>query len=261
MAALVLLPASLLRRLPWQADKSKGPARSPQAARDRPAASCYAQCSMVGLARRRPEPFVGAAGILFVVLYVVPAIIWGGVRPDDPAAAVTNALTAHRSAAIAAAYLLLAASVMLLVFAAGVSRSPADGSLSELLSRTAFGAGAISAALLAAANGLLGALGGYIIVGSSPEIVRALNGSWDAFTTVSGLFLGVFALTLSLREVETRYLSRWLRWLGVVAGAVLIIGSGSLATPFHGVGPLWVLGVFGTLGWIALSSIWMLWRA
>lgn len=216
---------------------------------------------MRALARRRPEPFVGAAGILFVVLYVVPAIIWGGVRPDDPAATVTNALTAHRSAAIVAAYLLLAASVMLLAFAAGMSRSPADGSWSELLSRTAFGAGAISAALLAAANGLLGALGGYIIVGSSPETVRALNGLWDGLTTVSGLFLGVFALTLSLRELERRYLARWIGWLGILAGVVLIIGSGSLATPFHGVGPFWILGVFGTLGWIALSGIWMLRRA
>lgn len=216
---------------------------------------------MRGLVHRRPEPFVGAAGILFVVLYVVPTIIWGGVRPDDPAATVTNALTAHRSAAIVSAYVLLAASVMLLAFAAGMTRSPADDSLSELLSRMAFGAAAISAALLAAANGLLGALGGYIIVGSSPETVRALNGLWDALTTVSGLFLGAFALTVSLREVETRYLTRWLRWLGVAAGTVLIIGSGSLATPFHGVGPFWVLGIFGTLGWIALSGIWMLRRA
>lgn len=216
---------------------------------------------MRALARLRPEPFVGVAGILFVILYLLPTIVWGGVRPDDPAATVTNTLTAHRSAATASAYVLLAASVMLLAFAAGMSRSPADGSLSELLSRTAFGAGAISAALLATADGLLGALGGYIIVGTSPETVRALNGLWDAFTTVSGLFLGVFAVTVSLREVETRYLTRWMRWLGVVAGGVLIIGSGSLATPFHGVGPFWILGVFGTLGWTALTSIWMLRRA
>jgi hypothetical protein len=38
----------------------------------------------------------------------------------------------------------------------------------------------------------------------------------------------------------------------------LIIGAGSLATPFRGVGPLWVLGVVATLVWIASTSVWML---
>lgn len=211
------------------------------------------------LGNQRLDRYVGLAGILFVILYVATAIFWGGVRPDEPAATVTSALTSQRNAVVASAYLLLAASVALLVFAAGSSRYAAGGTQS-VLSATSFGAGAISAALLAVANALLGALGGYIITGSPAETVRALNGLWDGFTTVSGLFLGVFAVTISLLAFETKSLPRWVRWLGVAAGVVLIIGAGSLATPFRGVGPFWVLGLFGTLLWIGSASVSMLVR-
>ena len=192
------------------------------------------------------ERYTGVAGILFVILYVIPALTWGGIRPDQPATSVASELINHRGAAVVSAYLLLAGSVALLVFAAGMSRAAAGGASTRNLSAIAFGAGLLSAALLAVANALLGALGGYIITGSAAETIRALNGLWDGLSTVSGLFLGVFAIAVSLLAFDTRMLARWMRWLGVVAGVVLIIGSGSLATPFRGPGPFWILGLVGT---------------
>jgi hypothetical protein len=87
-----------------------------------------------------------------------------------------------------------------------------------------------------------------------------LNGLWDGITTMSGLFLGVFAVAVSLLAFETQSLPRWVRWLRVVAGVVLIIGASSLATPFRGLGPSWILGLFGTFLWIASASVWMLMR-
>ena len=69
--------------------------------------------------RQSPERYVGAAGILFVVLYVLPVVIWGGVRPDDAAPKVASDLMSHRGVATASAYLFLVGSIALLVFAAG----------------------------------------------------------------------------------------------------------------------------------------------
>jgi len=208
--------------------------------------------------RRSRERYVGAAGILFVVLYVLPAVIWGGVRPDDAAPKVASDLMSHRGLATASAYLLLVGSIALLVFAAGMTRDAAGSAASQVLSRTGFGAAAVSVALLAAANAVLAALGGYLVAGSSPETIRSLNGLWDALTTVSGLFMGVFVVAASLLAFETRALAGWLQWLGLVGGAVLIVGAGSVATPFHGVGPFWVLGVAATMVWIAASGVWLL---
>jgi hypothetical protein len=146
----------------------------------------------------------------------------------------------------------------LLIFSRITRFTPASSRFSPFLSAFGFGAGAISAALLAGANAVLGALGGYLLTDSAPDTIRALYAMWDAFTTASGLFLGVFAVAVSLLAFETRVLATWMKWFGVGAGVCLIIGAGSLATPFRGVGPLWVLGLLATLVWIASTSVWIL---
>jgi hypothetical protein len=214
---------------------------------------------MRGIDLRSSERYIGVAGILFVLLYVVPAVLGGGARPDESAAKVASELVNNRGAAVASAYALLVASVALLMFCAGMTRfTSTSPHFSPVLAAFAFGAGAISSALLAVANAVLGALAGYLLTGSTPDTIRSLNALWDAFTTGSGLFLGVFAVAVSLLAFEARMLPGWMRWLGLVAGVCLIIGAGSLATPFRGVGPLWVVGLFSTLVWIAASSVWML---
>jgi hypothetical protein len=208
---------------------------------------------------RAIQRYIGIAGLLFVLLYAGPAVFWGGARPDESAAKVASELVSQRGAMVVSAYVLLVAGVVLLIFAAGMTRfTPASPRFSPILSSFGFGAGAISAALLAAANAVLGALGGYLLTDSAPDTIRSLNAVWDALTTASGLFLGVFAVAVSLLAFEARVLAPWMRWLGVGAGVCLIIGAGSLATPFRGVGPLWVLGLVATVVWIASTSVWML---
>jgi hypothetical protein len=166
------------------------------------------------------QRYVGIAGLLFIPLYAMPAVFWGGARPDESAAKVASELVSQRGATVA--------SVALLIFAAGMTRfTPASPRFSPILSSVGFGAGAISAALLAAANAVLGALGGYLLTGSAPDTIRSLNAVWDALTTASGLFLGVFAVAVSLLAFEARVLTPWVRWLGVGAGFCLIIGAGS----------------------------------
>lgn len=209
------------------------------------------------LSMTSPQRLVGPIGILFVIFYVVPQFLWGGIQPDQSASQVASELVSHRSAATTSAYLLLVASVLLLIFAAGVTRTGDAEAGSQLLSTAAFGAGAISAALLAAANATLAALAGYLVAGATPDSVRSLNGLWDALTTTSGLFLGLLVLVASLIAFKTPRLPVWMRWFGVAAGSVLMVGAGSVATPFHGVGPLWVLGLLATMVWITVTSLWM----
>src|SRR6266702_2269080 len=145
---------------------------------------------------RAIQRYVGIAGLLFVLLYALPAVFWGA-RSDQSAAKVASELVSHRGALVAGAYVLLVAGVVLLIFAAGMTRfTPARPRFSPILSSVGFGAGAISAALLAAANAVLGALGGYLLSDSAPDTIRSLNATWDALTTASGLFLGVFAVAV-----------------------------------------------------------------
>lgn len=203
---------------------------------------------------------VAGAGILFVILYGLPIFLWGGVRPDEPASQVAADLMSHRGAAVASAYLLLGASVALLIFAVGITRTGAAQPVSQLLSATGLGAGVMAATLLAAANAVMAALAGYLVSGSTADSIRSLNGVWDALETASGLFLGVLLAISSLMAFETRRMAIWMRWAGLVAGAVLVVGAGSVATPFHGLGVFWVVGVFASLIWIAITSVWMLIR-
>jgi hypothetical protein len=94
---------------------------------------------------RSSERYVGVAGILFVLLYIVPAVLWGGVRPDEPAAKVASELVNSRGAAVASAYALLVASVALLVFSAGMTRFNSTSPRSTpILAAFAFGAGSLA---------------------------------------------------------------------------------------------------------------------
>ena len=70
----------------------------------------------------------------------------------------------------------------------------------------------------------------------------------------------MFVVAVSLLAFEAQVLANWMKWLGVAAGVCLIIGAGSLATAFRGVGILWVLGLLATFIWIASASVWMLIR-
>ena len=50
---------------------------------------------MNGARTQSNQRIVGIAGILFVVLYAGPGLLWGGVRPDEAPAKVASELVSH----------------------------------------------------------------------------------------------------------------------------------------------------------------------
>lgn len=207
------------------------------------------------------ERYVGTAGIVFVVLMVVGILLPGPGNPNVAAADIAKDLVTHHTSVVVDAYVVLVATIPFLFFAAGFNKSMSTGDpLSSVLSATNFGAAVISAALLASANALLGVLGGYIAQSSNPDTIHGMYAAYDGVLTAGGLFLGVFVVTTSLLAFSAHRLPAVMRWAGVVVGALLMIGAGSLAFPFKGVGPLWVIGLVGSLLWIASASVWTLLR-
>jgi hypothetical protein len=203
----------------------------------------------------------GVAGIVFVVLFVVAVVQHGPGNPNVPANQIAGDLAANRTSVILTSYLILAALVPFVLFAVSlVTRLSAVALRSSVLSVTSVVGAAISTALIAASSAILGALAGYIADGSSPETVRALYGVYDGLFTAGGLFLGFFVFTTSWIGFSARSLPAPLRWAGIVVGGLLMIGAGTLAFPFKGVGPAWVLGEIGSILWILGTSIWTLMR-
>jgi hypothetical protein len=210
------------------------------------------------VAEQRPwERYVGIAGIAFLVLISVSGAFFAvRIKADEPAAEVVSTLMGHRAGAVADAYLLLAALVPLLVFTAGIiTILGRNDSTSWFLPATALGAALTAIALLGVAQGVMGALAGYIVHGSNPEAVRVAYGIYDGVTTASDLFLGVFVLTASILAFVVRALPPWVRWIGILSGACLMVGAGALTTPYGGVGPLIVVGFVAFVLWVASTSV------
>jgi hypothetical protein len=68
------------------------------------------------------ERYTGVAGIVFVVLVVVGSLQPGPGNPDVPAAKIAHELVAYRTSVILTAYVVLAATIPFLFFAAGISK-------------------------------------------------------------------------------------------------------------------------------------------
>lgn len=202
-----------------------------------------------------------AAGILFVVLVVIAALIGGAPpKPTDSAAKVASYFRDNQDALKVGSYLNGLAAVAFLLFL---------GSLWTRLRRVEGPVGRLSVVAL---SGGIAALGLAVIADAINSYIALYAGELGAsgaqafyvlaviVLSFAAFALAVFVAATSVMILRRQFVERWLGWIGLaIAGLWLIAGIGVADndTPIHTVGfvafLLWA-------GWLLVLAVLLLTR-
>jgi hypothetical protein len=198
--------------------------------------------------------YVGIAGILSAVLLTAGGIVLAPL-PDDlssPASKFATVVINNRGALRSGDLFLVVALVPLILFAGGILEIlNRDVAVSRVLRHVAFGFAIATAVMLAISDGIAAAVA-TTAQDTAPDTVRMVYGVSGSASVVGSLFLGLFVLTTSVLALIAHSMPRWVRWLGVVSGLCLAVGSFALV-----IGAGFPLILFYLIGWY-LSQAWFI---
>lgn len=206
---------------------------------------------------RRTQLITAAAGMGGVVLLVAEFVTWKNPQFDDHLATITNYFVTNKSMALASLELGLAASVVLLIFAAGLRSILLSAEGGDILSNIFFG-GAIL--YVSTEIGFLTTTGALVYVaghGAESEIrlLLALENWADQFRFLPA---GILIAAASAAMIDGRILGGWIRWLGIASGALLLVSEVANLDPLGplgGVSNAGILGLLLFLIWIVAVSV------
>jgi TM2 domain-containing membrane protein YozV len=198
---------------------------------------------------RRAQAAAGVVGIAAVVVGL--ALPGTPPKTSDSVAKVTRTLLDHRSEFLASTYVFGLGCLLLLLFM-GALRSHLGRESS--LAGSAFGAGVAGVALLMTGSATFDGLSLKASGMHDPAVIRAFVDVGNAQFAMAGLAFSALLVAGSAAGP----LPRWLRALGYVGAATLVVGGLSLVVDH---GPLQAGGVLGliltapTIVWIAAASV------
>jgi hypothetical protein len=198
---------------------------------------------------RKAQAGGGVAGIVAVVIGL--ALPGTPPKTSDAVEKVTRTLLDNRGEFLASTYVLAIGCLLLLLFM-GALRLHLGGE--QALSSAAFGSGVAAIVLLMAGAAVFDGLSFTAAGMHDGAVVRAFVDVGNALLAMSGLaFAG-----LLLAGSAAGPLPRWLRVLGYIGAAVLVIVGLSLVVD-HGAleagAPLNLAGTVPTVVWIAAASV------
>lgn len=211
------------------------------------------------MTQRKSDLITAAAGLAVTVLSFAALANWANPQYTDPLSALRGFYVGHRAEALLSATLFISMTLPVLVLAGGLRdilrRAERDV---ETLSATAFGAAIVAVCW----HLVFGALNAGIAVAAAQATdgeIRLLVGLEFVVDQLNFLVMGAFVGAASLAIIVTRALPRWIGWIGVVAGVLLLVSNITLLDPtstgFLGhVSDVGVLGQFVFTIWsVALS--------
>lgn len=198
----------------------------------------------------RPAVLAAASGILFTVLSfaaTIPDI------PDDVTAASARAYLVDNATALRTFGVVMALSAAVLVVFVSHLRAlmaHADGRRSYLAD-VAYGSGLLCATWLLV-SGAMNSVAAFDGPDSLPDafVVQYLGlmSVGDMIGTASTVLKGALLLAVSMVALRTRFLPRWIGWLGIVLGA-MAVGATFSVVPNPVTGALFYAGLFGFALW------------
>jgi hypothetical protein len=206
------------------------------------------------MTQRQWEWITAAAGLAIVALSVAALANWGNPQYTDPLNTTRNFYVTHRSQALLSVTLFVSMTLPLLAFAAGLRNilRRAEGEV-EVLSTMAFGAAVATFCWLmvfGAVNAAIAVAAGQASAGE----IRLFVALEFVVDQLNFLVMGVFVLAASLAVVATRALPRWIGWIGVLGGTLLVVSNITMLDPTSTgfLGRVSNIGVIGQL----LFMIW-----
>jgi hypothetical protein len=186
---------------------------------------------------------------------------------NDPAA-IAAAYDGHGTGLAFLAGYLSFALLGRVVFVSALRGAFPDSRRERVLTEIALGAMIVSVAIEIVQLGLTAAAGWLAEAGGAEQAIVALDAAATVLFTLIVATIGVSVLAASVAMLLSRLFARWLGWLGLVAGALVILGgivsttgAGDTGT-LHDLGePLVGLPVVGFWVWMLATSIVLFRRA
>ncbi len=204
---------------------------------------------------RRSDLITAAAGMSAVVLLVAELLTWTNPQFTDPLSRITNYFVTNRSMALASLELGLMGAVALLIFGAGlraVLRREEDEH-ADVLSTVVFGSAILFVSTEITFVMTTGAFAFVTGQGSESQIrlLLALENWIDQFRFLPvGILIGSASLTM----IGGHAFPRWIRWLGLAGGALLLVSEVANLDPLGPIGGVSNAGIIGLL----LFLIWLI---
>ena len=199
----------------------------------------------------------GAAGILFVVLFIIGIILQGNnLMPDDPAGDIRGYYAAHHDKYLAGDYIIGTAFVFFLLPFASALRSflgLAEGE-NGVWSWLVFAGALLTTAVGGATAWTQAALAYSSADFTDDNILKTLNNAnYYTFTSIFPLAMALMILFASIVILRTRALWPWLGYFGLVETLVLLLTRFAVFST----DPNGVFGVIGFISFIGLG-IWII---
>lgn len=201
-----------------------------------------------------------AAGIVFVVLVVVAALIGGTPpKPTDSGAKIVSYFRDNQDALKVGAYLNGLAAVMFLWFLgslwARLRRAEVAGSR---LSVIALVGGLASLMFATVATGTLAFVAQYTDLG--PGVVEVFYKLSTVFLALSGFGLAVFTAATSVMILRFPVVERFLGWVGVAIGVLWLIAGIGVADNNAAIHTIGLITFLIWAGWILILTVLLLTR-
>jgi hypothetical protein len=207
---------------------------------------------------RRTELITAAAGMGGVVLLVAELATWRNPQFDDHLATIANYFVTNKSMALASLELGLAASVVLLIFTAGLRtilrRDEGD---SDMLTTIAFAGALLYVSTEISFLTTTGALT-YVAGNGAESEIRLLLAMENWIDQFRFLPVGIMIGAASLAMIGGRTFPRWIGWQGTVVGALLLVSQVANLDPLGplgGVSNAGMLGLIFAVIWIVAVSV------
>jgi hypothetical protein len=202
------------------------------------------------------ERYGALGGVLFVVLVIVSIFATGGsVKPSDSATKVLKYFSDHKDGIKVSAFLSIVASVPIIWWA---------GSLWARLHRV--GDEHNRLAVIAVLGLLIGGVGNLTQNAVSAGVALDLQGvgatSAKFFYVLSGAFgagglvgIAVLVFAVSVATFRLGAFPRWVGWLGIVDGIVMLVAAYSIATTSDSINTMGFAGFILWAVWIIATSV------
>ena len=178
--------------------------------------------------------WLALAGILFAILFVVGFLFASSIDTSESDAKIISDVkdSGTQTFTIVGAYLMAAAAVLLLCFAARLRTllGEAEGG-HETLAGLAFVGGGVCATLIMVGAFALAAVPAALVFGNSPDptnadAARFIPQFGFGIVLVGAMFSAiVMMLSTSIIALRTGVLPAWFGWLGIVASIVVLFSA------------------------------------
>jgi hypothetical protein len=197
------------------------------------------------------ERITGLAALAMIGLMIGTLATWGNPQLTDPIGNITGYYVKQHDQALLSAFFAMLGGVAGLIFGSGIRSLlySAEGE-PHTLSTVVFGTVVVAtlwSMVWASMNGGLAMIAGRASEGE----IRLLLSLEYYVDYMNFLASGLFMSAVSLALLRTR-IFRWIAWLGVASGVLLLVGTVGLLNPIGSIGAMGDIGMGGLL----LDLIW-----